>query len=104
MINAKTLVAAFPTALEWHVVCARRRGLENAQRMDELVSRLGIQLVPFDETLWSAARQGFDKYGQGQGGPLNFGDCFSYALAKSRNIPLLYKGNDFDATDVESAL
>ncbi len=35
---------------------------------------------------------------------LNFGDCFAYALAKTRNLPLLFKGDDFIHTDIEPAL
>jgi ribonuclease VapC len=45
-------------------------------------------------------------YGKGSGHPagLNFGDVFSYALAKVRGLPLLYKGDDFSQTDIASAL
>lgn len=47
----------------------------------------------------------FEIYGKGSGHPaqLNFGDTFSFALAKVKNVPLLYKGNDFSQTDVQSA-
>jgi ribonuclease VapC len=46
------------------------------------------------------------RYGKGSGHPaqLNFGDLFAYALAKSRDIPLLFKGNDFAHTDIMSAV
>lgn len=52
-----------------------------------------------------AAYAAFLIYGQGSGhrAGLNFGDVFSYALAKVRNLPLLYKGNDFAETDLQSA-
>jgi ribonuclease VapC len=52
------------------------------------------------------ARDAHRRYGKGMGHPaqLNFGDCFSYALAKSLDAPLLYKGADFAKTDVVSAL
>jgi ribonuclease VapC len=103
LINATHLIASYPTALEWHIVCARRRGLVNAARMDALVDRLGIELIAMDDTLWKFGREGFARYGQGQGGPLNYGDCFSYALAKARDIPLLFKGSDFSQTDVKIA-
>ena len=46
------------------------------------------------------------RYGRGTGHParLNMGDCFAYALAKTRNLPLLFKGDDFIHTDIEPAL
>jgi ribonuclease VapC len=52
------------------------------------------------------AREAHLKYGKGMGHPaqLNFGDCFSYALAKSLDAPLLYKGGDFAKTDIKSAI
>jgi ribonuclease VapC len=51
------------------------------------------------------AREAYRDYGRGSGhaAKLNFGDCFSYALAKEADEPLLYKGNDFSHTDVEGA-
>jgi ribonuclease VapC len=47
----------------------------------------------------------FEKYGKGRGHPaqLNMGDCFAYAVAKSRRMPLLFKGNDFTKTDIRIA-
>jgi ribonuclease VapC len=52
------------------------------------------------------AREAYRDFGKGSGHParLNFGDCFAYALAKERDEPLLYKGDDFGHTDVGSAL
>jgi ribonuclease VapC len=52
------------------------------------------------------ARHAYRRFGKGMGHPaqLNFGDCFSYALAKSLDIPLLFKGTDFGKTDIASAL
>ena len=46
--------------------------------------------------------QAYVRYGKGTGHPagLNFGDCFSYAIARRRNLPLLYKGDDFARTDL----
>ena len=50
------------------------------------------------------ARRAFSRYGKGRHrAGLNFGDCFSYALAKGAGVPLLFKGNDFSHTDLESA-
>jgi len=51
------------------------------------------------------ALDAYDRFGKGTGHPagLNYGDCFSYALAKQSGEPLLFKGNDFTHTDLEAA-
>ena len=52
------------------------------------------------------AMEGMARFGQGRGAPpavLNFGDLFAYALARSLNAPLLFKGEDFSQTDVNAA-
>jgi ribonuclease VapC len=51
------------------------------------------------------ARQAFRQYGKGRHpAALNFGDCFSYALAQATGFPLLFKGNDFTKTDIQAAI
>jgi ribonuclease VapC len=51
-----------------------------------------------------AARRAWRRYGKGRhAAALNYGDCFSYALAMIRNEPLLFKGEDFAKTDIKSA-
>lgn len=74
--------------------------------LDLLLQQLQIQPVAIELDQLAVARRAFRSYGKGTGHParLNFGDCFSYALAKTRNLPLLYKGNDFIHTDICSAL
>lgn len=73
---------------------------------DAMGENAGIVIVPFDGELARAAFDGFRRDGKGQGHPaqLNIIDCAACALAKTRNEPLLFKGNDFLRTDVESAL
>jgi ribonuclease VapC len=73
---------------------------------EELIASLRISIVPVTEQQAHAALDAFSIYGKGQGHPagLNCGDCFSYALAKVANEPLLYKGRDFSETDIPSAL
>lgn len=64
-----------------------------------------IVIEPFTEEHAFLARQAFSDYGKGRHpAGLNFGDCFSYALAKSTGEPLLFKGEDFRRTDVIPAL
>ena len=73
---------------------------------NELMERARIAVVPFDRELCTAAFDAFRRFGKGQGKPaqLNIVDCAAYALARSRNLPLLFKGTDFTATDVRPAL
>jgi ribonuclease VapC len=88
------------------MVLAGRVQDETAWRLlDALIGRAKIEIVPFDAGQAAIARAAFLKYGKGRHtAALNFGDCAAYALAKSRNIPLLYKGADFAKTDIVSAL
>lgn len=62
---------------------------------------MAIDTVPFDAGQLSIAARAYFTYGKGNHpAALNFGDCFSYALAKSTGEPLLFKGDDFRQTDV----
>jgi ribonuclease VapC len=72
---------------------------------DELIEVAQIALEPVTEAQARIARQAYRDFGKTRGHPakLNFGDCFSYALAKSKGEPLLFKGQEFSRTDVKSA-
>ena len=74
--------------------------------LDEFLATSGIDIAPVDEAVARAALRARLDYGRGFGtrGGLNFGDCFAYALAARHSAPLLYAGNDFAVTDIESAL
>jgi ribonuclease VapC len=65
-----------------------------------------IQIVDVTRQTSDIAFDAFLRYGKGQGkgAGLNFGDCFSYALAKEMDLPLLFKGNDFSQTDLVAAV
>lgn len=85
----------------------RRDDLRVAEpELEKLLALVEPELVPFDIAQFAAARSCYERYGRGSGhaARLNMGDCFSYALAKTRNLPLLFKGGDFIHTDVEPAL
>ena len=76
-----------------------------ADRLDRLIGDLSIEIVPFDEQQALEGRSAFIRFGKGHHpAGLNFGDCASYALARTRSLPLLFKGEDFAKTDVRSAL
>ena len=83
-----------------------RSGPGSIPILRELIERAGIAVVPFDEPMAEAAFEAFKRYGKGQGhkAQLNIIDCAAYALAKTRDLSLLFKGNDFAATDVRPAL
>lgn len=74
--------------------------------LDAFLADFRIAIAPTDESLARAAMRARLDYGKGFGtrGGLNFGDCFAYALAKRHSVPLLYVGDDFALTDVQSAL
>ncbi len=64
--------------------------------------RANLEVAAVDAEQVEIARSAWRKYGKGRHhAALNFGDCFAYALAKSANEPLLAKGRDFAATDIE---
>jgi len=74
-------------------------------QLDTIIERSGIVIEPVTLELARAARRAYRAYGRGSGhrANLNFGDCFSYALAREKREPLLFKGDDFVHTDLESA-
>ena len=73
-----------------------------SRELDELLTLLGVIIEPVSATQAQIARRAYKEFGRGSGHParLNFGDCFSYALAKQTDEPLLFKGTDFARTDV----
>lgn len=92
--------------LEASLVLAGRTGDRSAWRdLDALLRRAAMQVVAHDAALAETARDAFLRYGKGRHpAALNFGDCASYALARSRALPLLFKGDDFRRTDLIAAV
>jgi ribonuclease VapC len=89
------------TWLETMLVISARRGELGRQSLDELLTLAAIEILPVDADLARIAYQAWLQYGKGRHpAGLNFGDCFSYALAKQRQEPLLFKGEDFSRTDI----
>lgn len=97
----RVLMAA-PTHLETAMVLVGNRSPVVLDALDDLIRDLRIEIVPFDAAQAALAREAFVRYGKGRHeAALNFGDCVAYALAKSRDLPLLHKGSDFAATDLK---
>ncbi|MFM6832147.1 MAG: type II toxin-antitoxin system VapC family toxin [Novosphingobium sp.] len=103
--SAPAAVMSAGTLVEARIVARRLAGDAMVDLLHALIDRAGIQIEPVTEAHSAIAHQAFVKYGKGNGHPaqLNFGDLFSYALAKQRGLPLLFKGGDFAATDIASA-
>jgi len=94
------------TYVELSIVVDRWRNPVLSNRIDELLARFDVQIVPVTAEQARIARQAYRDYGRGSGHPanLNFGDCFSYALAREKREPILFKGDDFGHTDLRSAV
>ena len=106
MLGATSLTISSVTVLETRIVLLSRQGDEAVREFDETLENAGIVVVPFGAEMADAAFDAFRRYGKGQGHPaqLNIIDCAAYAVAKIRGEPLLFKGSDFDKTDIQPAL
>jgi ribonuclease VapC len=84
------------------MILESRYGADGVRDLDLFIAKAQVSLVAVDEEQANLARRAFQKYGKGRHpAGLNFGDCFSYALARALDEPLLFKGNDFPQTDIE---
>jgi ribonuclease VapC len=83
------------------VLAGRQGGAEVWQELDALIARASIEIAAFDATQARLAREAFIRFGKGRHpAALNLGDCAAYALARTRGLPLLFKGTDFTRTDI----
>jgi ribonuclease VapC len=101
--DERRLISAV-SKLETSMVVLGRLGAGAMLRLDRLLAEIAATVVPFDDRQADIAREAFARYGKGRHrAGLNFGDCVSYALAIGEAEPLLFKGTDFAATDVDVA-
>lgn len=99
--DTSRLVSAM-TKLESSIVLFGRSGRPLLDELDRLLARIAATIVPFDDHQSEIARDAFARFGKGRHrAGLNFGDCAAYALSIAEAEPLLFKGTDFGATDVE---
>lgn len=100
--RAESRLMSAATMLETGIVLEGRQGENAGREFDLFVVRANLQIVPVDAEQAEIARSAWRKYGKGRHpAALNFGDCFSYALAKFSGEPLLSKGTDFGLTDIK---
>jgi len=106
IIAADRCAISASSFLEAGIVVDSRRNPVARRRLDELMETTDIEVLAFTAEQAKIARQAYRDYGRGSGHPanLNFGDCFSYALAAERREPLLFVGDDFGHTDIRSAV
>jgi ribonuclease VapC len=107
ILETEEPLLSFGSRVELTLVLGGRLREKAEPEIAEIIRTYGISVVPGDEAQVTFAAEGFRRFGKGRGAEgsfLNYGDLFAYALAKARDLPLLYKGNDFVRTDVRPAL
>jgi ribonuclease VapC len=103
--DADVLLMSAASVLEASLVIESRIGIEASAALDRWLESAPIEIIVVTRHQVSLAREGFRRYGKGRHpAGLNFGDCFSYALAKVSGESLLFQGEDFSRTDVTPAL
>jgi len=101
IMSAGSRLVSAASMIETGIVIEARQGDAAGREFDLFVVRANLQIVPVDAEQAELARSAWRKYGKGRHrAALNFGDCFSYALARFCGEPLLAKGTDFASTDI----
>ncbi len=102
--EAESCKLSAATFVEVAVVVEAQTQDRGSRQLDAFLRRAGFVIEPVTEEQAHLARQAYSDFGKGRHpAGLNFGDCFSYALAKASGEALLFKGNDFSKTDIVSA-
>jgi ribonuclease VapC len=101
-IDCKISAATF---VELMIVAVSRGNDRAVRQAESLIRETNVAIVPLTAEHTYIAARGFSTYGKGRhAAGLNYGDCFSYALAKALDEPLLFKGDDFRKTDITLAI
>lgn len=105
VIAGGIVLVGTPTLLEASMILPSMVTQVAADRfLRQFMAKSWVETVPFSLGMFEAARLAFEMFGKGRHpAKLNFGDCMSYAVAKVRDVPLLFKGSDFSRTDIVPA-
>jgi ribonuclease VapC len=99
--TAEVLISA-GTMAETLVVAGRR---SVTMRMEAVLKGYGFTIINFDTASARRVAEAYSRWGRGvHPAGLNLGDCFAYVVAKEHSCPLLFVGNDFSKTDLQSVL
>ncbi|MEX2535884.1 MAG: type II toxin-antitoxin system VapC family toxin [Trueperaceae bacterium] len=104
LLSQQSRLVAAPSVVEAQAVLAGRTRVGSFEVLQELVGDLMLEVVPFTVRQAGLAQAAYLTYGKGQGhrAQLNYGDVLSYALAKDRREKLVFVGDDFNHTDLDS--
>ncbi len=101
--SAETRLLSAASFVESSLVIETRVGADGIRDLDLFVAKADISIEPVDTDQAYVARQAYSQYGKGRHpAGLNYGDCFTYALAKLSGEPILFKGHDFSKTDLDT--
>jgi len=99
---AESRLLSAASFVESSLIVESRYGAEGIRDLDLFISKAQLEIVAVDVQQAYLARQAFREFGKGRHpAGLNFGDCFSYALARANAEALLFKGNDFGRSDID---
>jgi len=105
LAEAKLVAIGAPTLAETAIVLAAKVGEASRAILSRLVEDLDLIVLPFTAAQGREAREAFLRFGRGRHpAALNYGDCLTYATAKLAEQPLLFVGEDFGLTDLDSSL
>lgn len=99
--TADRCVISAATLVEIGIVISVRYGPAGQHYLSTFLTRAGVETLPVEAEQAATAITAYRRFGKGiHPAGLNYGDCFSYSLAKTLDIPLLFKGGDFSQTDI----
>jgi ribonuclease VapC len=106
MEAARVVRISTASYLESNIVVGKYKDPILTARLEEILENPGMQIEPVTAAQAKIAWEAYRNFGKGSGHPasLNFGDCFSYALAREKREPILFKGDDFVHTDLRAAV
>ena len=103
--KAEEVLISVATAVELHIVVTARLGEVGILKLNHLLTQPLFEIVDVNRQQMVIANLAYERFGKGRHpAKLNYGDLFSYSLAKQRSLPLLFKGDDFSKTDIVSCL